>query len=386
MLPLLLALLILRELVCRFIVYLARHEIGVLCGMPQVKGQRGAKESLQSAGALRAPTSSGSSASSLPRRAKSKTWIRSQSIDKCGPAPLPGPATLPGSQLSVGTSIFTAPHSLLVRQTVDSSTPSQQSSYVSRKKNSLTRVQPEVTSSPAVGSGSTAQNLSPEIRRLIHQGRHKLVQKPGQQSRSQSGASIQTQTGLEQHRRFDSTQSRKRAGPGISLPAAKKANTWVRHDASSAGRSVTGANNSKPVIASYVRSTHSRKLQLVRRQTLSFMTMPATPVSRFQSRGTVLAKQLSSVRSLNRTRRPVLTVRNSGVVKPGKLQRIDGVLYKVGGSGLGKSLQRQLTPKGIRPLLSPQVRDGFLTTCADIWIHCAAFASCSQTDIQEMHG
>ena len=353
--------------------------------MPQVKGQRGAKESLHPAGAFRAPTSSGSSASSLPRRAKSKTWIRPQSIDKCGPAPLPGPATLPGFQLSVGTSISTAPHSLLVRQAVESSTPSEQSSYVRRKKNSLTRVQPEVTSSPAVGSGSTAQNLSPEIRRLIHQGRHKLVQKPGQQSRSQSGASIQTQTGLEQHRRFDSTQSRKRAGPGISLPAAKKANTWVRNDASPAGVSATGANNSKPLIAGYVRSMHSRKLQLVRRRTLSFLTMPATPVSRFQSRGTVLAKQLSSVRSLNRTRRPMLTVRNSGVVKPGKLQRIDGVLYKVGGSGLGKSLQRQLTPKSIRPLLSPQVRDGFLTACADIWIHCAAFASCSRTDIQEVH-
>ena len=182
--------------------------------------------------------------------------------------------------------------------------------------------------------------------RLIHHFRHKLIRQPSQRLALQPASSRHLQTGLQQYHKFVRTNSRKRAAQPLLAPQAKKAHTWVR---SNALPTAAAASSAATPVAKYVRSTHSRKLQLVRQCTLTPLRLPSTPISRVRSRGSALAKHLLSVRSLKRrpVRRSVLSVTSIGIAKPGRLQRIDGVLYKVGGSRLGKTLQRQLTPKVI---------------------------------------
>ncbi len=331
----------------------------MLYSMPQVKPQRGARDpSYPPPGQFQAPVAY-KPASSRPSRAKARTWVRPQSAEQSTPASDPSPAPIQVAQQSVGSFSSSLSKSVQLNQTGVASTSSQQASYVSSKRNTLTRIHPGSASNSVPKSGLTSSSVSQATRRLIHQGRYKLIQQPQQTSCPQAGGRS-TPTALQQYRQFVSTQSRKRAATSVCAPAAKRANIWVRSGGSSAAvasKSATAStSSSNSSAASYVRSTHSRKLQLVRRCTSNAMTAPVTPVSRLQSRGTVLAKHLLSVRSLKRARRPALHVRKAGIAKPGKLQRIDGVLYKVGGSGLGKSLQRQVTPKGVRPLLSPEVR------------------------------
>ena len=333
--------------------------------MPQVKPERGARDPSHPAAQFRASASFGSTGNFLTRQSNSKTWIRPQLADKSAPAAGPGPAVLQNVQRSVGSSLSSLPNTSRFRQIPTTSKPLPQTAYVSRKKNTLTRIQAGPTSTASAETGSL-QNVSLETRRLIHQGRHKLIQQPQHKAYPQSGPNIRTPNALQQYRRFVSAQSRKRAGSALSAPTAKRANTWVRNGVSSAAGVAATTSSSKPSVASYVRSTHSRKLQLVRRHTSNSLTVPATPTSRLQSRGAVLARQLLSARSLKRPRRPTLTLRNSGVAEPGKLQRIDGVLYKVGGSGPGRSLQRQITPKSVKPLLSPEVRHCILA--AFVWL------------------
>ncbi len=340
--------------------------------MPQVKPQRGARDpTYPPSGQFQAPAAH-NPANSRPGRAKARTWVRPQSAEQSIPASDPTPAPTQVAQQSVGSFISSLSKSVQVNQTGVASTSSQQASYVSSKRNTLTRIQPGFASNSVPKSGSTSQSVSQATRRLIHQGRYKLIQQPQQTSRSQAGLRS-TPTALQQYRQFVSTQSRKRAATSVCAPAAKRANIWVRSGGSSAAvasKSATAStNNSDSSTASYVRSTHSRKLQLVRRRPSNALTLPVTPVSKVQSRGAVLAKHLLSVRSLKRARRPALNVRQAGIAKPGKLQRIDGVLYKVGGSGLGRSLQRQVTPKGVRPLLSPEVSLCHAVSCASAIFH-----------------
>ncbi|DBA75184.1 TPA: hypothetical protein ACH3X1_010492 [Trebouxia sp. C0004] len=332
--------------------------------MPQVKPQRGARDpAYPPPGQFQAPAAY-KSASSRPGRAKARTWVRPQSAEQSTPISDPSPAPIQVAQQSVGSFISSLSKRVQVNQTGVASTSSQQASYVSSKINTLTRIQPGFASNSVPKSGSTSQSVSQATRRLIHQGRYKLIQQPQQTSRPQAGF-CSTPTALQQYRQFVSTQSRKRTATSICAPAAKRANIWVRGGVSSAAvasKSATaGTSSANSSAASYVRSAHSRKLQLVRRCPSNSLTVPVMPVSRLQSRGTLLAKHLLSVRSLKRARRPALNVKQAGIAKPGKLQRIDGVLYKVGGSGLGRSLQRQVTPKGVRLLLSPEdayVRQG----------------------------
>ena len=341
--------------------------------MPQVKPQRGARDPpCPPPGQFQAPAAY-KSASSRPGRAKARTWVRPQSAEQSTPVTDPTPAPIQVAQQTVGSSISSLSKSVQVNQTGVASTSSQQASYVSSKRSTLTRVQPGFASNSVSKSGPTSQSVSQATRRLIHQGRYKLIQQPQQTSRPPQAGLRLTPTALQQYRQFVSTQSRKRAATSVFAPAAKRANIWVRSGGPSAAvaskmaTASTSSSNSSP--ASYVRSTHSHKLQLVRRCPSNALTVPVTPVSRLQSRGTVLAKHLLSVRSLKRARRPALNVRQAGIAKPGKLQRIDGVLYKVGGSGLGRSLQRQVTPKGVRPLLSPEVSLCHAVSCASAIFH-----------------
>ena len=342
------------------IAHAAGYEICWLHDMPQLRPQRGPRDPSSSPpGQFPA---SGYTASSRPLRAKAKTWIRPQSADNCASSSNHRVTPVQLTQQSVGSSASSLSSTPQVDQTFAISRSSQQTSYVSRKKNTLTRVQPGVSSRLAAGTGISSQSVSQETRRLIHQGRHKLIQQP-QQNVASLAVRARTPTTLQQYRQFVRTQSRKRPLAGSSAPAAKRQNTWVRSSISSAAvpASAASTGGDRPTASSYVRSTHSHKLQLVRRRLSAASTLPATPTSRVHSRGTVLAKQLLSARSLKRKVRPALHVRNAGIAKPGKLQRIAGVLYKVGGSGLGRSLQRQVTPKGVRPLLSPEVRSVFMT-------------------------
>ena len=340
--------------------------------MPQVKPQRGARDPpYPPPGQFQAPAAY-KPASSRPGRAKARTWVRPQSAEQSTPVSDPTPAPIQVAQQTVGSFISSLSKSVQVNQTGVASTSSQQASHVSSKRNTLTRVQPGFASNSISKSGPTSQSVSQATRRLIHQGRYKLIQQPQQTSRPQAGLRSNP-TALQQYRQFVSTQSRKRAATSVCAPAAKRANIWVRSGGSSAAvaskPATASTSSSNSSAASYVRSTHSRKLQLVRRCPSNALTVPVTPVSRLQSRGTVLAKHLLSVRSLKRARRPALNVRQGGIAKPGKLQRIDGVLYKVGGSGLGRSLQRQVTPKAVRPLLSPEVRACHVDSCASAIFH-----------------
>ncbi|KAA6424093.1 MAG: Zinc finger CCCH domain-containing 3 [Trebouxia sp. A1-2] len=332
--------------------------------MPQVKPQRGARDpSYPPPGQFQAQAAY-KSASSRPGRAKARTWVRTKPAEQSTSVNNPTSARIQVAQQSVGSFVSSLSKSIQVNQRGVASTPSQQASYVSSKRNTLTRLQPGFASKAVPKSGSTSQGVSQATRRLIHQGRHKLIQQPKHTSRPQAGFRS-APTALQQYRQFVGIQRRKRAATSVCAPAAKRANTWVRTGGSSAAvasnSAIASTSSSNSSAASYVRSTHSRKLQLVRQRPSNALTVPVTPVSRLQSRGTVLAKHLLSVRSLKRARRPALNVRQAGIAKPGKLQRIDGVLYKVGGSGLGRSLQRQITPKAVRPLLSPEgayVRQG----------------------------
>ncbi|KAL0039824.1 hypothetical protein WJX77_009071 [Trebouxia sp. C0004] len=235
--------------------------------MPQVKPQRGARDpAYPPPGQFQAPAAY-KSASSRPGRAKARTWVRPQSAEQSTPISDPSPAPIQVAQQSVGSFISSLSKRVQVNQTGVASTSSQQASY----------------------------SVSQATRRLIHQGRYKLIQQPQQTSRPQAGF-CSTPTALQQYRQFVSTQSRKRTATSICAPAAKRANIWVRGGVSSAAvasKSATaGTSSANSSAASY---------------------------------------------------------------------RIDGVLYKVGGSGLGRSLQRQVTPKGVRLLLSPEdayVRQG----------------------------
>lgn len=349
-----------------------RHELCLPHSMPQVKPQRGARDpSYPPPGQFQAQAAY-KSASSRPGRAKARTWVRTKPAEQSTSVNNPTSARIQVAQQSVGSFVSSLSKSIQVNQRGVASTPSQQASYVSSKRNTLTRLQPGFASKAVPKSGSTSQGVSQATRRLIHQGRHKLIQQPKHTSRPQAGFRS-APTALQQYRQFVGIQRRKRAATSVCAPAAKRANTWVRTGGSSAAvasnSAIASTSSSNSSAASYVRSTHSRKLQLVRQRPSNALTVPVTPVSRLQSRGTVLAKHLLSVRSLKRARRPALNVRQAGIAKPGKLQRIDGVLYKVGGSGLGRSLQRQITPKAVRPLLSPEVRICHVDSCASAVFH-----------------
>lgn len=217
----------------------------------------------------------------------------------------------------------------------------------------------------ASASSSTAsENTNPDTRRLIHKGRYKLVQPQGP---SRSAPSAQRAAFVQQQSQHLGLHNRKRRFINSSLTVqqtAKRQHTWVRTSTVSQtqGTSSAAAPRSRPSTPALVRSTNSRKLQLVRKLSVS----PAGSLSRHFSRNAVLAKRLLSARSLKSTRCSVLGVRAPGVVKPGRLQRIGGVLYKVGGSGSNKSLQRQLTPQTLQKDLAPQV---CLTFCCFLAFH-----------------
>ncbi|KAL0028308.1 hypothetical protein WJX79_008990 [Trebouxia sp. C0005] len=250
--------------------------------MPQVKPQRGARDpSYPPPGQFQAPAAY-KSASSRPGRAKARTWVRTKPAEQSTSVNNPTSARIQVAQQSVGSFVSSLSKSIQVNQRGVASTPSQQASYVSSKRNTLTRLQPGFASKAVPKSGSTSQGVSQATRRLIHQGRHKLIQQPKHTSRPQP----------------------KEPTHGFVLVAHQR--QW--------------------------RQTRQLQAQAVLIQVLPAMA-----------------------------RRPALNVRQAGIAKPGKLQRIDGVLYKVGGSGLGRSLQRQITPKAVRPLLSPEgayVRQG----------------------------
>ena len=324
----------------------------------------------------RGPQSHKTTAVSVPRQGRSKSWVRPQSANRSPVKAQPAQGTVPGVDLSSSSlQPILSVSGADTKITIPPSLP-QKGLYIRRKKNTLTRVAPTATSNSSTEGkpvSRTTSQVGRDSRRLIHQGRHKLVQyKSGQHTQQHnhlhSSQAAQTPTALQQYRRFVSAQNRKRAGPALTAPAAKKVHKWVRD---AAAPSLLSDPESKrtmlPSSVSYVRSSKNHKLQLVRRRSASSAS-PATPVPRLQTRGVVLAKQLLSVQSLNRTVRSSVKVNGSGVLKPGKLRRIGGVLYKVGGSKHGKSLQRQVTPKSIKPLLSPEVSSSqfaqsFVTTC-----------------------
>ena len=203
----------------------------------------------------------------------------------------------------------------------------------------------------------------PETRRLIHKGRHKLVQ-PSSSGQASLHGVPPAQTRAFQQRSLTVTPSRKRATPSGTLPLhqpRKRRNTWVRIGSTGANSTSSvpvavnraAATPTLPRSTSLVRSTNSRKLQLVRKLSAS----PATSFTRHLSRNASLSRQLLSAKKVKNIRHPVLGVKSSGVAKLGKLQRIGGVLYKVGGSKLNRSLQRQLTPQTVGKTATPrQVR------------------------------
>lgn len=301
---------------------------------------------------------------SVTSQARSHTWVRPQavgkapaSVDKALASIAPGRIAAPGVEASSASSRSFLSDSQASAQTVLRPALPQQGVYISRKRNTLTRLGTGATSRSTAElkpARSASSQVTRETRRLIHQGRHKLVQCSSKQSSQQlkhlsSRRPASAPTALQQYRRFVTAQNRKRAGQSLVAPAAKKANTWVRTTASPELQNTEGNNDLTSDSTSYVRSNNSHKLQLVRQR-----PVPTTPAVRLQCRGTVLAKQLLSVRSLKR-KGCLSNVKNPCISKPGRLQRLDGVLYKVGGSKHGRSLQRQLTPKGVRPLLSSQV-------------------------------
>lgn len=296
---------------------------------------------------------------------RSHTWVRSQAADQAPVSTVPGQTAVPRLDVSSSSSRSFVSDSQASAQTHLPAALPQQGVYVSQKKNTLTRLGTGATSKLTAElkpAGNPTRQVTRETRRLIHQGRHKLVQhslKRNWQQRSKLHPSRPSSapTALQQYRRFVTAQNRKRAGESLAAPAAKKANTWVRN--TNVLISTTSAENAKSEsiltasCTSYVRSVSKTKLQLVRQRPAS-QAAPTTPTARVQSRGSVLAKQLLSVRSLKR-KQCISTVKNPSISKPGRLQRLDGVLYKVGRSKHGRSLQRQITPKGVKPLPSPEV-------------------------------
>ena len=305
----------------------------------------------------RGATARKTTAVSVTSQARSRTWVRPQAIDKASASIAPGRIAVPGVEASSVSSRSFVSDSQASAQTILQPALPQQGVYISRKRNTLTRLGTGATSRSSAElkpAESASSQVTRETRRLIHQGRHKLVQGSSQQSSQQlkqlySRRPASAPTALQQYRSFVTAQTRKRAGQSLAAPAAKKANTWVRSTAASELQNAESNNTLTSKCTSYVRSNNSHKLQLVRQR-----PVPATPVVRLQSRGTVLAKQLLSVRSLKR-KRCLSNVKSPCISKPARLQRLDGVLYKVGGSKHGRSLQRQVTPKGVRPLLSSEV-------------------------------
>ncbi len=312
---------------------------------------------------------------SVSSRAKPHTWVRPEAANNAPTGIAPGQTAVPGVGAPSGSSRSFLSDSQASTQTVLGPASPQQGLYISRKRNTLTRLGTGATSQSTAElklAESATSQVTRETRRLIHQGRYKLVQGSSRERSQQhrhlsSGRPARAPTALQQYRRFVSAQNRKRAGQSLAAPAAKKANTWVRNAAAPGSlQHAEGRNSLTSAGTSYVRSAGYHKLQLVRQR-----SVPATPVARLQSRGTVLAKQLLSVRSLKRTQRCLSTVKSPCISKPGRLQRIDGVLYKVGGSKHGRSLQRQVTPKGARPLHSPEVSCvcSAVSACRSYWLN-----------------
>ena len=306
---------------------------------------------------------------SVTNQARSHTWVRPQAVDKSPASTTPGRIAVPVVDASSASSRSFLSDSQGSAQTASRPSLPQQGLYISRKRNTLTRLGTVATSRTAElkSAESASSQVTRETRRLIHQGRHKLVKGGSKQSSQQhrhlySRRPASAPTALQQYRRFVIAQNRKRAGQSLTAPAAKKANTWVRSTAAPhLVQNAEAKNTLTSNCPSHVRSNHDHKLQLACQR-----LVPGTPVARLQSRGTVLAKQLLSVRSLKR-KRCLSNVKSPCISKPGRLQRLDGVLYKVGGSKHGRSLRRQVTPKGVRPF-SPEVSPvssavQFLLTC-----------------------
>ena len=275
------------------------------------------------------------------RSSKSKTWTR--------PALSPAPATQSQSTPALGSS---SQYLQLKAGSVTTNTAAQRSQLDLAGPTAGQTVRASslaLSSASNKASSSTLPDTNPETRRLIHKGRYKLVQ-PIQRT---SSCHTQHTSSAQQHRQ---SYSRKRAVPVSSTAteqATKRRRTWVRTGiaASRQGTSSAVPSDSKSVTPIFVRSTHSRKLQLVRKLSAS----PASSLSKHLSRNAALAKRLLSARSSKSVRRPLLGVQTPGIAKPGKLQRIGGVLYKVGGSRLNRSLQRQLTPQVLKKDSAPQV-------------------------------
>lgn len=307
---------------------------------------------------------------SVTSQARSYTWVRPQAVDKAPASKASDRIAVPGVDASSASSRSFLSDSQASAQTVSRPALPQQGVYISRKRNTLTRLRTGAISRPTAElkpAESASSQVTRETRRLIHQGRHKLVQGSKQSSQQHkhlySRRLASAPTALQQYRRFVTAQNRKRAGQSLAAPAAKKANTWVRSTAVAQLQNGEGKNPLTSDCTSYVRS-NNHKLQLVRQR-----PVPTTPVARLQSRGSVLAKQLLSVRSLKR-KGCLSNVKSPCISKPGRLQRLDGVLYKVGGSKHGRSLQRQVTPKGVRPLLSSEVSPfcSATTACNFHWL------------------
>ena len=342
-----------RELLC-----LTSTPRNVCCqlDMFRVKRQSDSEQSCCPTVYSRGAKSCNTAAVSVSSQARSHTWVRPQAVNKTPVSTAADRTTLPCVNVSSGSSRSFFSDSQASAQTVFRPALPQQGVYISRKKNTLTRLGTGATSKLTAElkpANDTKSQVIREMRRLFHQGRHKLVQHSSKKSSQQlySSRPASDPTALQQYRRFVTAQNRKRAGQTLAAPAAKKANTWVRNTAAQVSAENAGGNNNlTSSCTSYVRSTSNHKLQLIRQR-----PAPATPLAKLQSRGSILAKHLLSVRSLKRTKHCISSVKSPCISKPGRLQRIDGVLYKVGGSKHGKVLQRQVTPKGIRPLLSPEV-------------------------------
>ncbi|KAL3143385.1 Zinc finger CCCH domain-containing protein 3, variant 2 [Trebouxia sp. C0009 RCD-2024] len=340
--------------------------------MFRLKRETASQKSRQSPVYIRGTKTRTPAAAPVLSQPRSHTWVRSTAADKPPVSTVPDWPAIPGVDVSSSSSRSFVSDSQASAQTLLPAALPQVGVYVSQKRNTLTRLGTGATSKLSAElkpAGNPTGQVNRETRRLIHQGRHKLVQhslkrKFQQHSYVHPGRPSSAPTALQQYRRFVTAQNRKRAGHSLAAPAVKKANTWVRKTSSSVLTASPENAGSKNILitscTSYVRSASNHKLQLVRQHPAS-LAAPSTPAARSQSRGSVLAKQLLSVRSLKRRKNCISNVKSPSILKPGRLQRIDGVLYKVGGSKHGRSLQRQLTPKGIKPLLSPEggyVRQG----------------------------
>ena len=287
---------------------------------------------------------------SRSRFSKSKTWTKS------------------GSQQAVVTrprivSLTETPYQVLPLQAgLESADREAQRSQQPQSLGSASGQVVQATSlaAPAASASSStaSENTNSDTRRLIHKGRYKLVQPQGPSRPAPSAQKAALSQQPSQHLGLQHRKRRFTSSSRTAQQTAKRQHTWVRTSTVSQtqGTSSAAAPKSRASTPALVRSTNSRKLQLVRKLSVS----PAGSLSRHFSRNAVLARRLLSARSLKSFKCPVLGVRAPGVVKPGRLQRIGGVLYKVGGSGSNKSLQRQLTPQTLQKDLAPEV---CLTCC-----------------------